>query len=191
MLGLIALCLLAPGCQLAWDAASNLAFETCLFTDHVTSNVYYYHLAGNAWRDYRTAHPDKANDQDFVKGFKRGYTEYLEDGGVAGTPPLPPQRYWKTCYQSPEGRAATIAWYAGYREGSLAAKASGYRNLIVVPAGKGDPPAPPGGPGEPGAGMIMPGPMVAPIQTIPAQPIVPSEPDLPAPRLAPSTGNRP
>jgi hypothetical protein len=190
-LGLLGFCLLSSGCQLAWDITTNIAFETCMFTDHIHSSVYYYRLACDAWAKYRSAHPDLANQQDFAKGFKHGYAEFLEDGGIPGTPPLPPQRYWKKCYQSPEGRNATALWSAGFKEGSLAAKASGYRNFVVVPAGKCD--TPPGGAAAPnsaaapaaGLGMPLPGGPSGPLNPSPRQPAPPPEPELPAPRLAP------
>ena len=138
--GLFCLCFGATGCRLALDITENAAFETCLYTDEVRAKLKYHRLASKAWGEYKAAHPDHASS-DFGRGFKHGFVEYLDAGGGCGAPPLPPLKYWKPKYQTPEGREATEAWRAGYKEGVAAAKASGRRELVVVPVGKCDPPA--------------------------------------------------
>src|SRR5256885_13183468 len=39
-------------------------------------------------------------------------------------PPLPPRSYWKTQYESPEGREAVRDWFAGFRFGVAADRKS-------------------------------------------------------------------
>src|SRR5262245_28925346 len=60
--------------------------------------------------------------------------------GMAGSyvenpvcPPVPPNRYRRKRYMTPEGVAAVEDWYAGFRHGAATAMASGLRNLVVIP----------------------------------------------------------
>ena len=64
-------------------------------------------------------------------GFSDG--DYLEAGGTGQPPAMPPRRYWKAVYQSPEGRLAVQDWYRGFAYGAEMAKASGYRQLVTIP----------------------------------------------------------
>jgi hypothetical protein len=183
---MIGLSLLTSGCQLAWDSTRNLIFETCLCTDTISSKIHYRFSANEAWKEYSSAHPEQTASVDFVKGFKAGYADYLENGGAVCAPPAPPLKYWKIKYQNAEGRAATAQWSAGFREGAGAAKASGARNFIVLPINKCEPSpsSAPGGSG-PACGATPPKPGV-PIP--PEGPILPSqepEKELPLPRPAP------
>jgi hypothetical protein len=182
----VLLCVSASGCRMTAQITRNLVFETCLFTDEVKGKVYYRMLANSAWKSYQGEHPDCASSTDFAKGFKRGYADYLEYGGDCCLPrPLPPLRYLKVRYESPEGRAATVAWLDGFRAGATAAKASGYRELIVVPVGKSDHP-PGGGPpmpaiAPPADGTLVPGTgVVTPAEELPSPRTLPDAP-LPPP----------
>jgi hypothetical protein len=69
----------------------------------------------------------------FHEGFVEGFVDYVEAGGTGEPPYLPPFRYRLTEHRTPEGQAAIRDWYAGFREGSAAAKASGLRELNYVP----------------------------------------------------------
>lgn len=178
MFGAVFLCLGVSGCRLASDITHNLVFETCLFTDEVKGKVYYRILACSAWKAYQPAHPERADSADFAKGFKLGYADYLEGGGDGSSHPLPPLRYWKVRHETPEGRAATLCWLEGFQAGAAAAKASGYRQLIVVPVGKSD--LPPGGspppmPNAPMLGVVPPAP-ATPVEELPVPRSLPTEP---------------
>jgi hypothetical protein len=169
---------------MAAQITRNLVFETCLFTDEITGKVYYCLLAQSAWKTYQGEHPDCAGSKDFARGFKRGYADYLEYGDCS-THPVPPQRYWKIHHETPQGRAATVAWLDGFRAGAAAAKASGYRELIIVPIGKGSPsppgmPAPPLPAPSPGDGTLPPGmPAAPPAEELPHPHALPDAPPLP------------
>lgn len=185
IIGGVLLCVSASGCRMAAQITRNLVFETCLFSDEVKGKVYYCMLANSAWKSYQGEHPDCASSADFAKGFKRGYADYLEYGGDCCLPrPVPPLRYLKVRYESPEGRAATVAWLDGFRAGATAAKASGYRELIVVPVGKsnhppeGAPSMPPIAPG--GEGPSLPGtPGTATLEELPVPRSLPDAPPPP------------
>ena len=70
---------------------------------------------------------------DHKLGFVDGFVDYLEAGGMGHPPPLPPRRYWKAKYQTPDGYRATEDWFRGYHHGTMSARASGYRQLVTVP----------------------------------------------------------
>lgn len=171
----------ASGCRLASDITHNLVFETCLFADEVKGKVYYRMLAHTAWKDYRAEHPECPKSADFAKGFKLGYADYLENGGNGSSHPLPPLRYWKVRHETPEGRAATVRWLEGFQVGTVMAKASGYRELIIVPVGTSGlapnaaPPASPYAPSLPDASF-------APATPTPPPPVE----ELPEPRALPA-----
>jgi len=69
----------------------------------------------------------------FHDGFIEGFIDYVEAGGTGEPPYLPPFRYRLTEHRTAEGQAAIRDWYAGFREGSATAKASGLRELNYVP----------------------------------------------------------
>ncbi len=193
IVGVIGLCLGASGCQLASDITRNAVFETYLCANDIKSKVYYPCVARSAWKEYQGCHPDLSDSKDFAKGFRLGYADYLEYGDGPSRQ-VPPIRYWKLRNETAEGRAASERWMAGFRAGAEAAKASGQRELIVVPVGdRGSvppvpSPAPPTGPplGEP---LPTPqGPIAPPIPQGPTSPPLPQGltpppvPELPHPR---------
>jgi hypothetical protein len=47
--------------------------------------------------------------------------------------PVPPERYRRKKYMTPEGCAAVEDWFAGFRHGAATAMQSGLRNLVVIP----------------------------------------------------------
>jgi hypothetical protein len=51
----------------------------------------------------------------------------------ASCPAVPPEKYRRKKYMTPEGVAAIEDWYAGFKHGAATAMASGLRNLVVLP----------------------------------------------------------
>ena len=179
ILGVSGLCICLSGCRLASDITQNMVFETRLFADDVKAKVYYPCLASSAWNSYRAGHIEQSQSSDFGCGFKLGYADYLENGGEALAHPLPPMRYWKIRNETPAGRAATELWLAGFRKGAVVARASGYRELIVVPVG--------------GRGLTPP-PDDAPLvvrPAVPQGPPAPQEPSMPLPDELPNPRSLP
>jgi hypothetical protein len=133
--GLVGLCLWAPGCSLVESGFRTLVIEPLQYPEHLEKCLMCsrnHSLAELAWGTYLGQHQGCYSD-DFAWGFKRGFVDYLDAGGTGQPPPLPPRRYWKIKYQSPEGYRAIEEWYAGFREGAEAARATGYREHIIVP----------------------------------------------------------
>ena len=58
----------------------------------------------------------------------------VDFGGCGEPPPVPPRRYWKNAYQTPQGHQAIQDWFAGFRNGASDAEASGWRHFATVPS---------------------------------------------------------
>jgi hypothetical protein len=144
----LALSLPSTGCELALYASRDLTYEACLFTDHAAQTIRNCHLAEQAWDEVLRTHPGVVFSADYASGFKDGFADFLKSGGNGDAPALPPRHYWKAVYQTPEGREAVKDWFAGFRQGTSSAKASGLRQVVTVPSSL-PPPVPPPGP-EPG-----------------------------------------
>jgi hypothetical protein len=151
--------------------------------------------AKQAWLEAQAACPGQTFSKDYGEGFVAGFRDYLHAGGNGQPPAVPPFRYRLARYDSPEGHQAVEDWYAGFRHGAAAARASGLRELNVIPlsappvdavaeaqrAAEG--PGPAGltfGPGGPPADGLPPPLEVVPDQLPPPRPVTP-----PSPRPAP------
>src|SRR5712691_4115971 len=95
--------------------------------------------ACDAWCRSLPVDKSKETYGDFKSGFLQGY-KAIATGGNGCPPVLPPACYWKGRYQSEEGQAKTNAWFDGYSQGALAAKADGVAELnrIVTRGGRHD-----------------------------------------------------
>jgi hypothetical protein len=100
-------------------------------------------LAEVAWGLYQQDHPDCDYSVDYRIGFLDGYADYLYAGGTGNPPPVPPRWYWRAEFETPDGHRVIEDWFTGFREGALAARHSGYRELVTVPASAALPPYPP------------------------------------------------
>lgn len=120
-------------------------------------------LAERAWAQLAASDPSVCASREFGDGFIDGYADYLNLGGTGAAPPIPPRRYWNVDYKSPGGVEAIQAWFAGFEQGAAAAKASGIREVEVVPSSVLLPPEPPlaVAPEAPVGPVAMPGPPLA------------------------------
>lgn len=89
-------------------------------------------LVHKAWGHWSWVYDDVDHPLHFAKGFRDGYENILE-GGTGCQPTLPPECYWKPCYQTPAGHCKIHAWFDGYSHGALAAKQDGYGALTGIP----------------------------------------------------------
>ncbi len=124
---------LLSGCTVAHNAADTLVVEPIHFPNYLEKCLVRTRtekLADDAWQEL-TAHGDE-HSKDFHRGFRTGFSDYLQFGGKGEPPPVPPRFYWDET--SPAGRQASQDWFAGFRRGASMAKATGYRELILVPA---------------------------------------------------------
>jgi hypothetical protein len=134
VVGLVALCVSVSGCSLVGNGVRTLVIEPLQYPDldDCQSCSRNHARAAAALSAYQCQNAGCYSD-DFVWGFKRGYVDYLDNGGTGQPPPLPPRHYWKLKYQTPEGYHAIQEWLSGFQQGVEVAKASGFREHIVVP----------------------------------------------------------
>ena len=130
----VVLCALNVGCGLATNFTRVLVFETAQTVDDKLACIHHRRAADAAWDDARRADPQQTHTEDYARGFKVGFADYLYADGTTAPPPVPPRRYWKTHYQTPQGHRAIEDWYAGYAQGATAARESNGRQWITVPS---------------------------------------------------------
>jgi hypothetical protein len=185
--GLSAFC---PGCSLVWTGAHNIAAETQRCLDELAESRRNQSWAEAAWENVRQRRPCWAPSEDYEAGFKAGFVDCLSAGGSGEPPPVPPQPYWQTTYQTPGGHRAVKDWFAGFRHGAAAAGEGGYRRWVVLPCPAGNPrqapPPHPPLPAEPAPGfgpdMELPVPPDGmPEQLPPPRPVPPAGPELERP----------
>jgi hypothetical protein len=138
-----------------------------------------------AWQCVREQHPRRAFTAEFHDGFLDGYVDYLDRGGSAQPPAVPPMKYVRNKrYFTPEGHCLIQDYYLGFKYGADVAAASGRREFLTVPVLLADAPGSPNGTsGNPGA------PVVPFIPVSPTAPRPKSDSPLPPPREAPK-GNK-
>ena len=132
-------CALLPGagCGPFLNATRTLVIEPleyCERGDNLAELIRDRRLADAAWKNVASAPADHPYSADYERGFKDGYADYLYAGGTGAPPPVPPRDYWDLRYKTPEGHQAAEDWFAGFRHGAAAARDSGYRQLVTVPA---------------------------------------------------------
>jgi hypothetical protein len=126
---------LSTGCNLMKYEAINIAIAPVGTTNEVCNRRIDRHAADDAWRvEKEKAGPDANYSHAYEHGFKDGYSDYLNYGGTGLPPATPPPCYRLTCYQSPEGHRAIEDYNAGFAHGAATARASGLRNLKVLPS---------------------------------------------------------
>jgi hypothetical protein len=131
------LCALAQGCSPLVNSARTTIIEPIIYCRRIDNGVDCVRnkdLAQKAWEEFAAANVDVIYSPDFAKGFKAGYADYLYAGGSGQPPPVPPRYYWRPEFENPEGHRAIEDWFAGFARGAAAARESGFRQLVTVPA---------------------------------------------------------
>jgi hypothetical protein len=131
------------GCRLCDNLCRTVVVEPVQYCRHLDEEWSHRHLrqlaqceleraraCARAQLDRYDIEPFSVDEQ---RGFKDGFVDFLDAGGTGRPPPLPPRRYWKKKFQTPEGQRAVQDWYRGFEHGAVAAQASGYRQLVTVP----------------------------------------------------------
>jgi hypothetical protein len=123
------------GCTVYDKAIHNLVIDPAhydRYTDLFGEKIRDKCLANEAWNEI-IARDGDVYSRHYYRGFEEGFTDYLKEGGSGEPPPLPPRNYWRLYYQNAEGHQAIQDWFAGFRHGADVARASGVRELVVVP----------------------------------------------------------
>jgi hypothetical protein len=89
-------------------------------------------MAQQAWNEWSWCYDELDHPRHFAKGFKAGYRDVIQ-GGNGCQPTLPPKCYWKSCYQSAEGRCKVNSWFDGFSHGALAAQQDGVGDWTQIP----------------------------------------------------------
>jgi len=125
---------LAPlvGCSLYQNAAHNVWNEPRTYQDTQRLKRDIHKEAYAAWEDFCRIHPDRAVCEDMGIGYRDGFADYLENGGMAQPPAFPPKRYQRSRYLTPEGQLLVQDYFAGYDLGLKASVASNKRAALTV-----------------------------------------------------------
>lgn len=126
---------LAPltGCLMGQASLHTLKSERQLYNDDLQIRDRLETEAESVWHEIAKSHPPGSFSDEFVDGFLEGFVDYLDSGGSATPPPVPPSKYRTAKYLSPEGHARLKDYYAGFKYGSEVACASGQREFYTFP----------------------------------------------------------
>ena len=134
VLGLLCL---TPGCSVFYLAKRTVKYEPREYDitlEEADACEQYAIWAEQAWGEYQGQNPDVATSADYYDGFRNGFVDYCFAGGSGEPPPVPPRRFWRTMYRNAAGDQTIADWSSGFRAGSGAARAGGYRKRAVVPS---------------------------------------------------------
>jgi hypothetical protein len=142
------------GCSMYSNLAHDAVFEAKRCTDETFERIHNRKLANAAWQEVEYSSDRGFYSDDYARGFKDGYADYLFAGGKGEAPPMLPECYWGVRYQTPQGYQAIQDWFNGFRHGTVSAQQSGNRELMIFPVPYSDPdltayhpyPVPPGSP---------------------------------------------
>jgi hypothetical protein len=171
MLRILALAALQPGCSFLCYGARNIVEEPIEAIDRCLLTKQAKRMADPAWVDFTKHEPENAHGFYYEDGFKSGFVDYIRSNGNGEPPAAPPWVYQTIGFETPTGQQTIIEWFAGFRQGAQAARATGYRDAAVI--------LPIALPPRYGSERYaIPGPA-------PAEPAGPPPTELPAPRKVP------
>src|SRR4051812_48274557 len=128
---------LAPvcgGCLPALHGARDSVAEKLVAPAESAIGHRIHSRARQAWRAVRDQYPRKLFTAEFRDGFLDGYADYLDRGGDAQPPAVPPARYTTNQkYFTPEGHALIRDYFLGFQYGTEVAVATGQRQFLTVP----------------------------------------------------------
>jgi hypothetical protein len=134
LLCFLVLASLNTGCAFFAYARENMIESPLKAFDYCLEKKRFAAWAREAWAHLQAADPGQHYSDDYARGFLDGYVDFIDAGGTGEPPAAPPDRYqYYKRYATPEGLVAIQDWFAGFRHGAAAARASGQRELIVLP----------------------------------------------------------
>ncbi len=129
---LLALCLLQPGCSFFCYGLHNLVEAPVDARDDYLMQCRFKQMAEDSWKCAVLADPSHPYSYHYGRGYVAGYVDYLDANGTGEPPAAPPWIYRTAAFETPDGQRAAEDWFAGFRHGAAAARASGYRDATVV-----------------------------------------------------------
>jgi hypothetical protein len=124
---------LAGGCNVFYYATKNAINEPIELCDQLSRTHHLRQQAKDYWKEVRKQYPRKAFTAEFRDGFVDGYADYLDRGGDAVVPAVPPKRYTRNDYLTPEGHERIRDYFLGFKYGLDVALATGQRPFLTVP----------------------------------------------------------
>jgi hypothetical protein len=118
------------GCHLTQTAAHNLMNEPIEYLD---GKKLTRRLRAEGLEVLRSQADLCNSSEDYSDGFVDGYADYLEYGGNNAPPAVPPLKYRRSKFLSPEGHARIHEYFTGFHAGSDSAARSGRRQFLTVP----------------------------------------------------------
>jgi hypothetical protein len=123
------LCVLAAGCSWIPYALNNMVETPTEVVERYTLRCRFRRMAKDAWAQCGQG---QNYSRYYERGFKEGFVEFLDADGTGNPPAVPPWWYRQNRFLTPEGQLEVEDWLAGYRQGALVARASGYRRIVTV-----------------------------------------------------------
>lgn len=120
----------SAGCALFASGAHNAINEPRLALSEWRFERACRRLAESAWS--RNAEAATASS-DYRGGYLDGYADYLRSGRTVDPLPVPPGRYARVAYHTPESLQAVNEYTVGFQKGAADAAASGDRQRVVIP----------------------------------------------------------
>jgi hypothetical protein len=133
LLCFLVLASLNTGCSVLLYSFRNMVESPSKAIDYCFEKKRFVAWAREAWKHIQAADPSEHYSEDYVCGFIDGYVDFIDADGTGEPPAAPPDRYHYSRYETPAGLAAIEDWFAGFRHGAAAARASGQRELVVLP----------------------------------------------------------
>jgi hypothetical protein len=130
---LVGLSCLCSGCSLFSDSAGLLTYKMRQAVDDCFEQLRNQRWAALAWDQVCQGNPCRQYTDDYARGFKYGFADYLYQGGTGEPPLVAPGPYRGLRYQTATGYLAIQDWFAGYRHGAAAARQSGLRCWVTGP----------------------------------------------------------
>lgn len=120
------------GCRVRDSFMQTMILEPGQFAEYLEEKsdcMRYCRMAEEVYND-----GPRNGSVDYAQGFKDGFVDFVMAGGTVTPPLLPPRRYWRYDYQTPEGQRAAHDWFAGFEAGAVSARDGGYRDLVTIPS---------------------------------------------------------
>lgn len=138
---LIVLGCLTPlsGCHLATNIARNAYNEPAEIRNEYKVERQLRHEGKAAFKEVKRQYPRHSFSHDFECGFIDGYLDFLDRGGKAEVPAMPPLRYRQARFFNAEGHARIREYFLGFKYGVDVAVATGCRPFYTVPILTSDP----------------------------------------------------
>ncbi|MFO0935342.1 MAG: hypothetical protein U0798_02365 [Gemmataceae bacterium] len=121
------------GCHLGMNVARNAYNEPREILDEASIERRLHKEGRAAFAEVKRQYPRRSFCEDFEYGFVSGYADYLDNGGKAVMPAVPPLKYRNASYLNPEGHAKIKDYFLGFKYGMEVAIATGCRPFYTFP----------------------------------------------------------